>query len=168
MKSLALHPDQATPVRKGLTRGEGMLLTVAALTLMHHLDHVLRADHSGWPFTPDVTAFTISLLVYPILLLDFLVLRSRPWIRVGLVAALFVALQIAHTVYEAPADQYGTWANGAGAVAAASGRHNLLGIASPILGALSVTVSALLSLAVLVALVLLIREAGANDQGGRR
>jgi hypothetical protein len=123
--------DTATTVPGRLTPGERMLLVVAALAFLHHVDHVLRADNSGWPFTPDVTAFTVSLLVYPILLLDFLLLRGRPWVRVGLVAGLFVALQVAHAVYEPPADQYGTWANGVSSVPHARGRPNLLEIASP-------------------------------------
>jgi hypothetical protein len=46
----------------------------------------------------------------------------------------------------------------------ALGQPNLLHTASPILGALSVTVSGLLSLAVLAALVLLAREARANQR----
>ncbi|HEV8165418.1 MAG TPA: hypothetical protein VGR74_13385, partial [Actinomycetota bacterium] len=140
-----------------------MLLAVVALAFAHHVDHVLRADNSGWPFTPDVTPFTISLLVYPIFALDFLLLRNRPWARVALVAGLFVALQVAHAVYEPPADQYGTWANGASSVPHALGRPNLLDVASPALGALSVAISTLLSVAVLVALVLLIREARATQ-----
>jgi len=61
-----------------------MLLGVVALAFLHHIDHVLRADNSGWPFTPDLTPFTISLLVYPIFVLDFVLLRHRPWVRVGL------------------------------------------------------------------------------------
>jgi hypothetical protein len=127
---------------------------------------VLRADNSGWPFTPEVTPFTISLLVYPIFALDFLLLRRRPWVRVALVAGLFVALQVVHAVYEPPADQYGTWANGVSSVAHARGRPNLLDIASPALGVLSVAVSTLLSVAVLVALVLLIGEARATHIAG--
>jgi len=141
-----------------------MLLAVVALAFAHHVDHVLRADNSGWPFTPEVTAFTISLLVYPIFALDFLLLRRRPWVRVGLVAGLFVALQVAHIVYEPPADQYGTWANGVSSVPHALGQPNLLDIASPALGVLSVAVSTLLSVAVLVALVLLIGEARATHR----
>jgi hypothetical protein len=158
----AVRSRPAAPVSGRLTRAEWMLLAVVALAFVHHVDHVLRADNSGWPFTPDVTAFTISLLVYPILLLDFLLLRSRPWVRVGLVAGLFVALQVAHTVYEPPADQYGTWGNGVSSVPHALGRPNLLDTASPALGVVSVAVSTLLSLAVLVALVLLTREARAT------
>jgi hypothetical protein len=140
-----------------------MLLGVVALAVLHHLDHVLRADNSGWPFTPDVTPFTISLLVYPIFVLDFLVLRDRPWVRVGLVAVLFVALQVTHAIVEPPTDQYGTWANRISSVPHALDQPNLLGTASPVLGALSVAISSLLSLAVLAALVLLTREARTNQ-----
>jgi hypothetical protein len=149
----------AAPSKRRFTPGEWMLLGVVALAVLHHLDHVLRADNSGWPFTPDVTPFTISLLVYPIFVLDFLLLRQRPWIRVGLVAVLFAALQVTHALVEPPTDQYGTWANGTSAVPHALGQPNLLHITSPVLGTLSVTTSGLLSLAVLAALVLLTREA---------
>jgi hypothetical protein len=141
------------------TRGERALLVVVGLAFLHHVDHVLRADNSGWPFTPDVTPFTVSLVVYPIFLLDFLTLRKRTWIRVGLVAVLFVALLAVHAVFETPADQYGTWANGVSSVAHAQGRPNLLEIASPALGVISVAISIALSAAVLVALVLLLGEA---------
>ena len=162
MNKSAVQNRPAAPVSGRLTRGEWMLLAVVALAFVHHVDHVLRADNSGWPFTPEVTPFTISLLVYPIFALDFLLLRSRPWVRVALVAGLFVALQVAHIVYEPPADQYGTWANGVSSVAHALGQPNLPDIASPALGVLSVAVSTLLSVAVLVALILLIGEARAT------
>lgn len=163
MNSSAVATQPAPSVLGRLTPGEWMLLGVVALAFLHHVDHVLRADNSGWPFTPDVTPFTISLLVYPIFVLDFLLLRHRPWVRVGLVAVLFVALQVTHAIFEPPADQYGTWANGTSAVPHALGRPNLLDTASPVLGALSVAVSSLLSLAVLASLVLLAREARTNQ-----
>jgi hypothetical protein len=153
----------AAPSREPLTLGEWMLVGVVGLAVLHHADHVLRGDNSGWPFTPDATPFTISLLVYPIFVLDFLLLRRRPWVRVGLVAVLFVALQVTHAIVEPPTDQYGTWANRISSVPHALGQPNLLDTASPILGALSVAVSSLLSLAVLAALVLLAREARTNQ-----
>lgn len=80
--------------RAPFSRGEWMLLMIVALAALHQVDHVLRADNSGWPFTPDVTPFTISFIVYPIMALDFGYLRNRRWVRVGLVACLFVALQV--------------------------------------------------------------------------
>jgi hypothetical protein len=159
----AVTTKPPAPSRERFTPGEWMLLGVVALAVLHHLDHVLRGDNSGWPFTPDVTPFTISLLVYPIFVLDFLLLRDRPWVRVGLVAVLFAALQLTHALVEPPTDQYGTWANGTSAVPHALGQPNLLHTASPVLGALSVAISSLLSLAVLAALVLLAREARANQ-----
>ena len=36
--------------------------------LMHHADHVIRGNHSGWPFQPEVTPFTFSLLIYALIL----------------------------------------------------------------------------------------------------
>ena len=163
MNSSTVAPQPAAPLKEQFTPGEWMLLGVVALAVLHHLDHVLRADNSGWPFTPDVTPFTISLLVYPIFVLDFVLLRDRPWVRVGLVAVLFVALQVTHALVEPPGDQYGTWANGTSAVPHALGQPNLLHTASSVLGALSVAISSLLSLAVLAALVLLAREARTNQ-----
>jgi hypothetical protein len=167
----AVATEPAAPARGRFTLGEWMLLGVVALAFLHHIDHVLRADNSGWPFTSDVTPFTISLLVYPIFVLDFLLLRDRPWVRVGLVAVLFAALQVTHATVEPPAEQYGTWANRISSVPHALGQPNLLDTASPVLGALSVAVSSLLSLAVLAALVLLALEARTNQlqpAGGER
>ena len=163
MNSSTVATQPATSLRGRFTPGEWMLLGVVALAFLHHLDHVLRADNSGWPFTPDLTPFTISLLVYPIVVLDFVLLRHRPWVRVGLVAVLFVALQGTHAIVEPPTNQYGTWANGTSAVPHALGQPNLLHTASPVLGALSVAISSLLSVAVLAALVLLAREARTNQ-----
>ena len=41
-----------------------LLVGIGILGLLHHADHVLRADHSGWPFTTVTTPFTYSLSVY--------------------------------------------------------------------------------------------------------
>lgn len=150
--------DRAAPAGARLSRGEIALLAVVGLAFLHHVDHVLRADNSGWPFSADVTPFTASLVVYPIFIADFLFLRRRPGVRMALVAVLFAALQVAHMFFETPADQYGTWAQGVSSVPHALGQANLLGISSPALGVVSVTVSLLLSVAVGVALVLLTGE----------
>jgi hypothetical protein len=162
MPPTTVEPAKAGPGSRRLTRGEWALLAVVAFAFLHHVDHVLRADNSGWPFTDELTPFTASLLVYPIFALDFLLLRDRPWVRAGLVAALFVALQVTHAVVEPPSVQYGTWADGVSSTGHALGRPNLLEVASPVLGAASVAVSGLLSLAVLAALVLLAGEARAG------
>jgi hypothetical protein len=159
--------DAATPAGcrgVGRSRGEKLLHAATAIGLVHHLDHVLRADNSGWPFTAQATPFTASLLVYPVMLLA-LRARSRPWLRVGLVAAVYLATQAAHLVVERPGEQYHTWAHGVSADPAALGAPNLLGIASPTLGLLAAGWSLLLSaalLATLVAFVVEARRAGAR------
>jgi hypothetical protein len=38
------------------------------LSIMHHVDHVVRGNHSGWPFQEEVTPFTFSLLIYALIL----------------------------------------------------------------------------------------------------
>src|ERR1700730_18297812 len=49
-----------------------ILIAIMVVGIIHHTDHVLRFDHSGWPFRPDVNPFTFSLLAYPILLFALL------------------------------------------------------------------------------------------------
>ena len=102
----------AAPARPRPGRADLAPLTVAALTLVHLVDHVLRADASGWPFTRDLTWFTASLLVYPALLAGLLLYRSRPWVRVAMAALLLGAVQLPHMFWETPADQYGTGPTG--------------------------------------------------------
>lgn len=112
-------------------------------------------DHSGWPFTEEVTPFTYSLLVYPIVLFVFL-FRSRPLLGAGALTLALVALQSAHVFAETPADQYGVWANNASSEHYALGQPNLLGLESPALGVLAAGVSILLSICV----VSLVADAG--------
>src|SRR5919199_268494 len=35
--------------------------------VLHHADHVIRGNHSGWPFQAEVTPFTFSLLIYALI-----------------------------------------------------------------------------------------------------
>jgi hypothetical protein len=52
----------------------------AALSLGHHLDHLIRGNAVGWPVTDQVNAFTISLIVYPIIATGLLLYHAG---RVG-------------------------------------------------------------------------------------
>jgi hypothetical protein len=52
----------------------------AALSLGHHLDHLIRGNAVGWPVTGQVNAFTVSLVVYPIIATGLVLYRSG---RVG-------------------------------------------------------------------------------------
>ena len=52
----------------------------AAMSLGHHLDHVIRHNAVGWPLTGQVNAFTISLGIYPVIATGLLLYRAG---RVG-------------------------------------------------------------------------------------
>ncbi len=140
-----------------LSRSEKFLLLAATFALLHHVDHVLRVDHSGWPFLPEVTPFTFSLVIYPIFL-SVLLARSKPWYRVLGTSVLFLFSVFAHSFLETPMDQYRTWAYGSdfpGHV----GQHNLLGEDSQFLGVCAVVVTVLLSLTLLASLLAFLSEA---------
>jgi hypothetical protein len=51
-----------------------------ALSLGHHLDHLIRGNAVGWPLTDQVNAFTASLVVYPIIITGLLLYHAG---RVG-------------------------------------------------------------------------------------
>jgi hypothetical protein len=52
----------------------------AAMSLGHHLDHLVRGNAVGWPVTSEFNAFTASLVVYPIIITGLLLYRAG---RVG-------------------------------------------------------------------------------------
>ena len=132
-------------------RSRVILLTTVAVGFLHHTDHVLRADHSGWPFIRDVTPFTFSLLAYPIL---FFALFGSSW-RLGLRAGLLTVLTIftigAHTLIETPQMQYASWAFNRSIDPALGPIPNLLCTQSPELGIAAVVTSLLLNCLLLAA-----------------
>jgi hypothetical protein len=69
--------------------------------VLHHVDHVVRGNHSGWPFQGAVTPFTFSLLIYALLLPGlYLTWRGRLvagyWLFTA--AVLFAVVTLAHFV----------------------------------------------------------------------
>jgi hypothetical protein len=132
-------------------------LAIVILGVLHHTDHVLRWDHSGWPFRPQVTPFTFSLLVYPILIPLFFRRVSYTY-RIVALAVVFLFVQSAHIFLETPGDQFHTWASGVSHFEPAYGKPNVLHLQSPFLGAVAVTISLLLSLALVAALILTFRD----------
>ena len=61
--------ERVQPVRTKLRIR--LLIAAACVTIfaiLHHVDHVIRGNHSGWPFQEAVTPFTFSLLSYALLL----------------------------------------------------------------------------------------------------
>jgi hypothetical protein len=67
-----------------------------ALSLGHHLDHLLRGNAVGWPATEEVNAFTASLVIYPIIATGLVLYRAGRvgpgfWALVSGGGAVFVA-----------------------------------------------------------------------------
>jgi hypothetical protein len=91
-----------SPFRTG-RRASGrarLALLVAVVTLLglaHHVDHIVRGNHVGWPLTPRVTGFTYSLVVYPLIALGaYLWVRGRAgpgyWALLSAAGFAFVGL----------------------------------------------------------------------------
>jgi hypothetical protein len=79
--------------------------------LMHHTDHVIRGNHSGWPFQAEVTPFTFSLLIYALILPGiYLTARGRsiPGYHLFVAIVGLALLGFVHFVpvgdYEAPVE----------------------------------------------------------------
>jgi hypothetical protein len=148
-----------------LTRSEWLMLLCGALGLLHHTDHVLRFDHSGWPFTDIVTPFTFSLLVYPLFILAFF-LRRGSCGRFAIVLAIFLFTQSAHTFLETPGQQYCVWAyNASCTTGRTAGMPNLLGLHSRLIGVAAVLLSFGLSAALIAACVSLFLDARHRSGG---
>lgn len=114
-------------------RSDIIMWSTLTLGALHHTDHVLRDNHSGFPFTKNVNEFTASLAIYPIILSGhFFDLGPNYWITVE--SAALIGLGLAHTLVEPPSHQHDPWANGT----------NLLGVESKALGRTSQTISVLL------------------------
>jgi hypothetical protein len=58
------HPWEGSMQRRILYQ---LTWLAAAMSLGHHLDHLIRHNAVGWPLTEEVNAFTASLVVYPII-----------------------------------------------------------------------------------------------------
>jgi hypothetical protein len=83
--------------------------------LGHHVDHVIRGNHVGWPLIPALNAFTFSLLAYPFVGLGlYLGWRThagvRYWTTLFFVLATMVITQhFGPTANEPPADVIGPY-----------------------------------------------------------
>jgi len=126
--------------------------------LLHHADHILRYDHSGWPFRAEITPFTFSLLVYPAIASLFFIRRKA--YRVSIAVILAILLIGAHTFLETPIDQFNTWAHNSNGSVHAFGHPNLLDVRSPILGIASVILGMILNIGVLFLPFLFWKEEG--------
>lgn len=61
-----------------LTRAFYLFVLVPTLLgAAHHVDHIVRGNHVGWPVTPEVNAFTYSLAIYPLLAISLYLTLTR-------------------------------------------------------------------------------------------
>lgn len=106
------------------------LIILALLTTLfgvgHHVDHIIRGNHVGWPLIPEVTPFTYSLGFYPFIALGFyFFLRGRtlPLFWAVLTGAGFFFIALAHfgpVAVEPPADITGPYSSAVAGYAALS------------------------------------------------
>lgn len=92
-----------------------LVAATTALGLGHHVDHLIRGNHVGWPVIAEVTPFTWSLGFYPVILLG-VVLSHRgvagPGFWALLTAAGFFFVGLSHfgpVAAEPPADIVGAY-----------------------------------------------------------
>ena len=74
-------------------RHRTLAIVIAVVTLFgigHHIDHIIRGNHVGWPLISEVTPFTYSLGIYPVLAVG-LFLWARGRVGPGFWAILLVA-----------------------------------------------------------------------------
>jgi hypothetical protein len=98
--------DSERGLRRTRESSRRWLLIFAAsatvFSVLHHVDHVARGNHSGWPFQAEVTPFTYSLLIYaPILPGIYLTARGRDVAGYHLFVAV-TGLVLLGTVHFAP------------------------------------------------------------------
>jgi hypothetical protein len=80
------------------------------MSLGHHIDHIIRGNHVGWPLTSEVNAFTFSLGIYPLILLGLYLYASGRvgpgfWALLSGTGALFVAaIHFGPAAVEPPTD----------------------------------------------------------------
>jgi hypothetical protein len=153
---MSIPVASAKLLRREQARLKARLLAVAifvtVLAVLHFLDHAARGkrvrdlgldpnwDHSGWPFTPAFTPFSISLILVAAVLLGGICLTAldRAWAGYWLLAALILAAVVTqvHLVpgehQESPSVIYRSW------------------IGQPVVGGLAVTDTLLIILSLLV------------------
>lgn len=88
-------------------------LLFAAATLFgvaHHVDHLVRGNHVGWPVTPEVNPFTYSLVIYPLVAVGFVLsltgrAGARYWTAVtAFGSGMLVFFHLSPWAVEPPAD----------------------------------------------------------------
>jgi hypothetical protein len=87
-----------------------LIYLAAFMSLGHHIDHVIRGNHVGWPLTEYPTPFTYSLGIYVLIILGLFLYTSNRvgpgfWALLSGSGAIFVAaIHFGPAAVEPPAD----------------------------------------------------------------
>lgn len=143
----------------GLSPITGKLL-IATITVgaLHHIDHILRVDHSGWPFRQDVTPFTFSLVAYPVLLFALLGAARFLWLRWALLLVGTLFTLFAHTAIESPQMQYAMWAFNRSLEPELAAVRNMCGVTSPVAGIAAISVGMLLNVLLVTSTIAMLKD----------
>jgi hypothetical protein len=113
----AIPTDLPTP-NSTLTRLFYLFVMMPTLLGMtHHVDHIIRGNHVGWPLTNHVNTFTYSLAIYPLIAVGFYLtltdrVGARYWTGFFLFSAGMLAfLHIGPWAVEPPGDVILPYAN---------------------------------------------------------
>lgn len=96
-------------------RLHALILIALVLAVGHHLDHIIRGNHVGWPLTAEVNAFTFSLIIYPLILTGLLLSRAGligpgTWVFLSGGGAIFLtAIHFGPWAIEPPDDIIGLY-----------------------------------------------------------
>ena len=97
--------DQPVPQRL-----VGLMVVILLFGIGHHVDHIIRGNHVGWPLAPEINAFTFSLFSYPFIALGlYLGWRDRAgvpyWTVLFFVSSLLIGfVHFGPSAIEPPAD----------------------------------------------------------------
>lgn len=74
----------------------GLVLLATVMSLGHHVDHVVRGNHVGWPLEAQPTPFTYSFGIYPLIAAGVVLYRAERvgpgyWAVLSGAGAVFVA-----------------------------------------------------------------------------
>lgn len=91
-------PFDGSETNTGLPRAFYVVVLIPTLLgAGHHVDHVVRGNHVGWPLTPEVNPFTYSLGIYPLLALGvFLTVAGHAGARYWTGFFLFSAAMLSY------------------------------------------------------------------------
>jgi hypothetical protein len=111
-------PTESTSSQTRATVPRVLYLVAAIPTILgvaHHVDHVVRGNHVGWPLTPEINPFTFSLVVYPLLAVGvYLTETGRAGLRYwtaffGCSTGLVAVLHLGPWAVETPAEVIGPY-----------------------------------------------------------